>query len=86
MANVRDIVTGRFHGDGPTTPWPDIVAEKIKRRLCDQDVEYFVAEIEHWKQRCEELELELLMLENSYERTSARAEAETIKPKNRGLF
>jgi GH24 family phage-related lysozyme (muramidase) len=56
-------------------------AEDKARWLERQDLEYFVAEIEHWKQRCEELELELLMLENSYE-----PEEQTIQPKNRGLF
>lgn len=63
-------------------PWEHLVREKEKRRLSDQDVEFFVAEIEHWKQKCEELELELLMLENSYD----LAEPETIKPKYRGIF
>jgi len=86
---VDRALEGLFHQDGDPNyggiikvPWPDLMNEKIKRRLSGQDVEFFVAEIEHWKQRCEELEIELLMLENSYE-VNPTIE---IQPKNRGLF
>ncbi|GAF70887.1 unnamed protein product [marine sediment metagenome] len=48
----------------------------------DEWIAWFQTEVEHWKTRCEELEMELLMLENSYEVNPIIE----IQPKNRGLF
>jgi hypothetical protein len=77
-------------GDYPTVgdqlgryEWKQFVEQKVSRRLQEQDLEYFVAEIAHWKQKCEELELEILMLENSYPDEN---ELMTVNPKHRGLF
>jgi len=46
-------------------------------------IAYMQAEVEHWKQRCHELEIELLLLENSYD---INPDELTIQPKNRGIF
>lgn len=47
----------------------DLVDQAITRRLSKSKdyVAHMQQEVEHWKQRCEELEIELLMMENAYD-------------------
>ena len=46
-----------------------------------QDVGWASAEIDHWKSRCEELEIELECIKNAFPETD-----DDILPKHRGLF
>ncbi|MBW2638108.1 MAG: hypothetical protein JRC86_11430 [Deltaproteobacteria bacterium] len=58
------------------------VAAVLEEGGKDEWIAWFQTEVEHWKTRCEELELELLMLENSYELDNQSE----VLPKHRGLF
>jgi hypothetical protein len=68
-------------GVGPNIE--DLVEAAVHRRLnkSEDHIAHLQAEIDHWKQMYEELEIEMLMLENAYDTSDT-----DILPKHRGIF
>lgn len=55
--------------------------DDINRHRKLSNVEWWINEIIHWRQRCEELELELTLMQNAFPEHD-----NDVKPKQRGIF
>ena len=64
----------------PDTP-NHLAAAYWTNKLARKEIEWWVSEIEHWKQRCVELEIELECIRNAFPEHD-----NDVRPKQRGIF